>query len=114
MPLILNLDGWSHDRLTQELTDYGAAFTQMAEMFGTLPPNLPNRWAAELAATLCRQSAALAQQLVGLDGLSPPVAAAAVNQLYELQNAIPYLMKAAQLPPPAFPSRKGAPSAPPP
>lgn len=113
MPLILELDGWSRERVREELRGYQAAFGKLAETFDRPPPEVPNSWAAELAANLCRQSVALADQLLGLEGIPPPLGAAAVNQLYELQNAIPYLLRASQLAPPAFPSRRGAAAAPP-
>lgn len=112
MPLILNVDRWDRERSAEVLQGYRRSFEQLAEMFARPPPSLPNRWAAELAGSLCQESAALAALLVDIEGLSPTFTAAVVNQLYELQNAIPYLMKASQLPPPEFPSRKGAPSGP--
>lgn len=99
--------------MREELRGYQAAFGKLAEMFDRPPPEVPHRWAAELAANLCRQSVALADQLLGLEGIPPPLGAAAVNQLYELQNAIPYLLRASQLAAPAFPSQKGPAEAPP-
>jgi hypothetical protein len=110
MPLILNSAGWSRERLVSELGDYSKEFTKMGKMFGQPPPGLPNPWPGELAARICLEAASMAESIAALPALPPELGVRTVNHLYELQNAIPYLMRAAGSPPPPFPSRKGAPS----
>ena len=107
MPLILNPAGWDRGRLVAELADYRQEFAEMAKRFGAVPPNIPNPWPGQLAASICLEAAMLADSVATLPDLPTDLGVRAVNHLYELRNAIPYLIRAAGSPPPPFPSRKG-------
>jgi hypothetical protein len=111
MPLILNPSSWDRERLVTELGDYSKGFTEMARRLGSVPPTVPNPWPGQLAASLCLEAASLADSVAALPELPSELGVRTVNHLYELRNALPYLLHAARSPPPPFPSQKVRPPA---
>ena len=106
MPLILDGEDWDRDRSAAQLRSFREDFVELADALGKMPSASANPWAMEQAILLLRETVSLADSL--LSDPEPPLGGlrSAVNQAYEVQNAVPYLMRMARSPPPTFPSRK--------
>lgn len=78
-------------------------FAGILRTASSAPDTIPNPWAVDTSARLAREATALADLLLADPNTSPGQIRAAVNLLYEVRNANPYLVRAAKSPPPALP-----------
>jgi hypothetical protein len=106
MPLVLEKAMWTDAKLVSQLAELRVELANLNATIAAAPATVPNPWALEMAQRIVGDSIALADAVLHAEGPSSDLLVSVVNQLYETRNGLPYFFKAAQLPPPKFPSPK--------
>ena len=104
MPLIVDPESWTVDRLREQLRVFERENSQMVAALSRGPPSIPNPHAIAVASSVAQQAGELAKSILEQTEIVKPIATAAVNLIYESTNAMGYLMRAAGSPPPPLPS----------
>jgi hypothetical protein len=103
MPLILEVDNWSEERLTRLLRELREELMRVESSLSKAPPSLPNPWAIDLAMRTANDAIDLAGTVLAQPHSSTELLARVVNQIYEVRNGMTFFLQAAMLPPPALP-----------
>jgi hypothetical protein len=104
MPLIIEPENHSPGWLVDQLKGLREELSRTHDMIARDATTRANPAAIELARGITAESVELADAILASPAASPKLLARAVNQLYEVRNGMPFLFRAANTPPAAFPS----------
>ncbi|MCI4322659.1 MAG: hypothetical protein L3K03_01310 [Thermoplasmata archaeon] len=104
MSLIIEPEHHSKEWLVDQLTGLREELSRVHQMLSNDARSRPNPTAIEMARGITAESVALADAVLESPGSSEKLLVRTVNQLYEVRNGLPLVFRAANSPPPPFPS----------
>jgi hypothetical protein len=104
LPLVLDPDHWTVERLRSELDKHLKGLEQLAAALESRRESSLNPHALDAGISLTRRSVVLAKAILEHPAEDRQLLASALNQLYEVLVGLPYFLRAASEPPKAPPT----------